>query len=463
MANDEEINPCACAVCCYFMSCCWSVVCCIILLSIAIPMSGPFYGSLTFGDSLNESSGLITVSSEVSSITLTTIDNVSTIVIYATYNEPMMSTELLLPKTLDRQAGLDDNVYTYIENYMYFGSNYIGTDKPIYLLPGSVLLYNVSIFSADTSLFIQLEQLCIYVFSNSDSYFNFKLGSIFESSYKYVCHTLLETITDYFSSFDITDEGTYYVGIVVQKDFNISSTVSVLRVQYNTTELAPVHVCTGASLNSNEGCSIMTCDSFMCTRNTYILLQPSDSVMVYYNTTGVHLYDTTMVSFFFTSLTIYVLFMCCYTCCCCVFCLATCSDDTHPGSTYSRSQRLNYKYAHSRVEVKTNRDMKSQDVGQSILQNTNFEERELDSISIDSIHSESSLLLPDQPSSVEHTTINPALTFVKNLASVPTLICQKAVVSNTRSPYQIIDTNKILTNAKSRFSSFSYWYFIHLH
>ena len=144
-----------------------------------------------------------------------------------------------------------------------YNYNYLEGDQPVYLTPGSSLLYDVSISNNSGST-------CparLYLFNSQITYHSFrnKPAASIDSIDKSPClfpdnRTWSFNIT---WAPDITNLSEYYVGIVIDTGVSVSGNVTVERVQYNTT---------GLQLNiqltsTNPSHTITTCSSgssFLC-------------------------------------------------------------------------------------------------------------------------------------------------------------------------------------------------------
>ena len=145
-----------------FLSCICIII---ILLGLVLPSySSESISTGTFGDSLNKSSGLFNVSSTVS-VSLHSNGEVS-VITFITVNEPPLSSVLLPSKILSTLS--NNNRVSYVDY------NYIATDEPIYLLPGSIIFYNASVVS--TVATSARYSACIYLFDDSSSFADFKSG-----------------------------------------------------------------------------------------------------------------------------------------------------------------------------------------------------------------------------------------------------------------------------------------------
>lgn len=140
--------------------------------------------------------------------------------------------------------------------------------KPIYLLCGSIIHYNLSITS--TQRLNASHSACLYLFENAsqfetfitDTYF---LVQIIDSHCFTPAATREPTLASH--SFTISNAGQYYVAIELQNGVMVKANASVVRVYYNTEGLSAY--CSNAS-----ECQIEKCHKFLCSHSstTYIVV-----------------------------------------------------------------------------------------------------------------------------------------------------------------------------------------------
>ena len=133
------------SIVCFFVFLCCYICCCLSFFTSPAILFGIILQSdfLTTTDNIGDilrSSSLISVDSTVSSVTilLTSLHSFTwTANVSLSSTKPSESTEYLPHTTLTNSSSFSSSI----------SINYLGADKPIYLLPGSKLLYNVSISS----------------------------------------------------------------------------------------------------------------------------------------------------------------------------------------------------------------------------------------------------------------------------------------------------------------------------
>lgn len=184
-----------------------------------------------------------------------------------------------------------------------YNYNYLDDDNPIYLSRGSSLAYNCSISQVkNTSCPARL-----FLFKNRNSYSRFIRGQMSDVKITDRSPCLFPKRGTW--SFNISESFTYYVGIAINTGTTVNSSVTVNRVNYNTSGLQRSKQLT----STNPTDSITTCGSkFQCTGNDnqYLLVVMKNST----NTTvGFHL-ETFFVygsgrNVLFTMLVIILLFL----------------------------------------------------------------------------------------------------------------------------------------------------------
>ena len=211
------------------------------------------------GDVLRSSS-LVTIDSSVSSVTITLIDpDYVTADVYLSDTKPSEDIEYLLPVTL--RASTFSNTF-----------NYLGYDEPIYLLPGSKLIYNISVSSVFRTSKCPVR---LHLYNN---WLDYTISS--EAIATTPCLSVgFNTIW----IFNITESSTYYVGIETGNETIVTSNVSVVRVYYNSTVLESPSDCSSPLTNNNSVCTVTTCDNVCNKPDVYILVKPNSNVNISYD------------------------------------------------------------------------------------------------------------------------------------------------------------------------------------
>ena len=186
-------------------------------------------------------------------------------------------------------------------NYNY----YTKSDHPIYLLPNSYLTYVMSILNNNSSTC----PIKLYLFDNATSYANFKNYQKYTAIAYSSCpiENVTKSLTTKFTwTFNITKQGSYYVGIEIDTGVHVTSNVSGIRIYYNIT---------GLSLESPSECSqplsahylscqmTLQCSKFYCNREKkYLLIEPTGPVGISYSFLGPPIIDGTSkyISFVFS-------------------------------------------------------------------------------------------------------------------------------------------------------------------
>ena len=250
------------------------------------------------GDQNTNSYALLLVSSSVYLVTIELIQPESAKMnIYISSSEPAKNTQYLPQMSIDKYYG--GRRYNY---------NYYGADQPIYLLPNSNITYVMSILNNGSTCPTQL-----YLFDNVASYVNFKNYQKYTAvaSSSCVMESLTKSITKFTWIFNITKQGSYYVGIDIKAGIYVTSNVSAVRVYYNIT---------GLSLENPSECNqplsahylscqmTLQCSKFYCNREKkYLLVKPTGQVEVSYSFLGPMLDASSKITLFFISITILII------------------------------------------------------------------------------------------------------------------------------------------------------------
>lgn len=154
-----------------------------------------------------------------------------------------------------------------------YGFNYLGYDQPVYLLPGSVLKYQL--VTTNITKFIQL---CL--FDSKKSYMGFLTGHIQSSEQ---CTNVTK---DNFVQFDIPKTAPYYAAIEVHGETTVTGKVSANRAHYDTVGMQLTDACPRLLSPDNRYCVAPLCNNTLCTstKYKYVTLQSSESITMKYKT-----------------------------------------------------------------------------------------------------------------------------------------------------------------------------------
>ncbi|XP_019854550.1 PREDICTED: uncharacterized protein LOC109583576 isoform X1 [Amphimedon queenslandica] len=358
------LSLCTIFYCCLTLSC----IAIVIFLGIRNPVAGPTT-SLQVGDILSNSSALIKANYSVSSATFFMLPEGT---VYVTATEPPKITDHLPPKHLSVGS-------------IRYDLNYLGLVTPIYLLPGSILHYNVSITSnerLDSSY-----SACLYLFTSLTRFQNFLSFVENDNSSNMISYCFTSPVTPRqptlaSHSFDIVEASKYYVGVELVSGVNVimMANVSVVRVYYDTRGLSP-------HCNMVQFCYIDICDELLCSHSsssaTYILVQaPADSSIQYEITTAA-LFGANYAYFLLALSLGNFSFCCCFICyyCCCIALRSLSIDDSSEGRNYSRLKN----YDDSEFENSSHQWDHEESNANQILRNfSEFEQSQLTNYSEDS-------------------------------------------------------------------------------
>jgi hypothetical protein len=171
------------------------------------------------------------------------------------------------------------------------GYNYLGNDKPLYLLSESVIYFNASIKSSDNDINIG----CIYLFNTSSEYTDFVHGS----SHSPPSYNDRHCFPPMKGSFNITQQGQYFVSFHPMED-EISMTISVTRIRYNTTGLKSqdcyYDICSNSTIcqlpnasyvivhSNNSTCQLSSCMpilAYLCQDVPLITLSATTFILIF--------------------------------------------------------------------------------------------------------------------------------------------------------------------------------------
>ena len=252
--------------------------------------------TVAIGDILGSSSA-ISVNSSVSSVTISLTNSSSNLTadVYLSSIKPSENTEYLPHTTLTNSLSYSSSI----------SINYLGADNPIYLLPGSKLLYNVSISSVKNTSKCPAR---LHLYNTFDSYISFSDSSPCLS----IDSPTLWTV-------NINDSSSYYVRIEKNDEVNVTSVISVVRVYYNTTGLKTPDECSLLT-SDRSSCTVTTCG--ICNRpDEYIIIKPTDNVVIQYEfTSTVNRGNACETAFECVFASLLGILFCCWLLVCCAFC-----------------------------------------------------------------------------------------------------------------------------------------------
>ena len=297
----------ACTSLCYtlfylcFSFCVWPII--LIILFTLLPTLPTIVD--TIGDILGSSSAII-VDSSVSSVTISLTNSYYNLTadVYLSSIKPSENTEYL-PHTTLTNSSFSSSI----------SINYLGADNPIYLLPGSKLSYNVSISSFTNT------SKCpgrLHLFNDIINYLA-SSDAILSSPCLSVESPTLWTV-------NITDSSSYYVRIEKNDEVNVTSVISVVRVYYNTTGLKAPDECSLLT-NDKSSCNVTTCGSICTKQDQYIIVKPTDNVVIQYEFTPSTVNRGNLTAFEGVFGSLFVSLFCCFACMACACCALLCSKE----------------------------------------------------------------------------------------------------------------------------------------
>ena len=252
--------------------------------------------NVTIGDASESESFtfLLKINSTISSATLTALKPGLELKadIYQRTSKPPEYIEFL-NKSIPELTGKSQYNYNYLEG-----------DQPVYLTPGSSLLYDVSISSNSGSTC----PVRLYLFNSQITYDSFlnEPATTIDSIDRSPC--LFPDNGTW--SFNITDSSTYYVGIAIDTGVSVLGNVTVERVQYNTTGLQFNIQLT----STNPSHTITTCSSgssFLCDGidDAYLIVSVNKESLVDFQLKTFQVYGTQKMVLFSLMLFLVVLLL----------------------------------------------------------------------------------------------------------------------------------------------------------
>ena len=189
----------------------------------------------------------------------------ATLNIYISSSEPAKAFQHLPEKNTGKYNGP--------RRYNY---NYYGGDQPIYLLPNSSITYIINKLNNNSSP-------CptqFFLFDNFTSYYNFKNHRNYTPVASSPClmGNVTKSPTNLTWIFNITKQGSYYVGLAIDTGIAVTSNVSVIRVHYNITGLVLENPseCSQPLSVDHLSCQItLQCSKFYCDRRKQFLVVKS--------------------------------------------------------------------------------------------------------------------------------------------------------------------------------------------
>ena len=235
-----------------------AIVAIIIIIALSLKnLSNSGYAYI--GDSLLNTSGIIKVNSSTETVNIAFDTRVNAV--YNTSTKPPIITNYLPKKEM-------------IANESYSDYNYLGIGEPIYLLPGSKIIYSTKVTMAKANN-SSTNIACIILFHNLIKFTDFIRDGAHSEPNRH-CFIAANTTAVLSWSFNITEESQYYVGIIVEEGVTVTSNVSIIRTYYDLSQLTPEHTCI-----DSLSCDITTCSSVICDES-YLIIETKNSTYVSY-------------------------------------------------------------------------------------------------------------------------------------------------------------------------------------
>ena len=254
---------------------------------------------------------IMTLSSSISSLTITLIHlsqrSTITAMVYIDNMLPVKTTDNLPPKAMRPLSG---------SRYNY---NYNDGDKPIYLLDGSQLVYELSVGTV-TSIGTSYPTV-LALFNDYTDYINYiNSRTVTPLDLSPPLKVGKSTWT-----FNITTPSSYYVALQVSEHVLVNSTASVVGMYYNTTGLDSPSDCSEPLSVHRPSCEVHVCQEFYCDQvsSMYLLVDPTDNVTVKFDISGTNIdnkghfagFIVGLIFCFFAFILVIVIIILCCICC----------------------------------------------------------------------------------------------------------------------------------------------------
>ena len=198
------------------------------------------------------------------------------------------------------------------------------------MLPGSKLLYNISISSVKNLYKCPAR---LHLFNDIVNYLA-SSDAILSSPCLSVDFPTLWTV-------NINDSSSYYVRIEKNDEVNVTSVTSVVRVYYNTTDLKTINECILLT-NEKSSCIVTTCGSTCNRQDEYIIVKPTDNVGIQYDFTPSILNRRNLAAFVSIIVLLFVCCCLCLVCCACMVCMSEESNRHTPAGLQEEIQTYNH-------------------------------------------------------------------------------------------------------------------------
>ena len=259
------------------IACLASLAIIIVLFLRNLSTSGYAY----IGDSLLNTSGIIKVNSSTETVNIAFDTRVNAV--YNTSTKPPIITNYLPKKEM-------------YANESYSDYNYLGIGEPIYLLPGSKIIYSTKVTMAKANN-SSTNITCIILFHNLIKFTDFITYGAYSEPNRHR-FTAADTTSVLSWSFNITEESQYYVGIAIADGVTVTSNVSIIRAYYDLSQLTPEHTCI-----DSLSCNITICSSVICDES-YIIIETKNSTYVSYTAERRGLSTSTVITIIFVTIVV---------------------------------------------------------------------------------------------------------------------------------------------------------------
>lgn len=189
--------------------------------------------------------------------------------VYKSSNIPQQITDHLPQIAFQKRSGQTDG-----SPFNRFNYNYLTSDIPISLQPGSSINYHLLATNSSNTMItsIATDSSSLYIFDNRQSYDDFRNDKTSEALAQAICFPQIKRGEESVCSFHINQSASYYVVLQVERNLIISGNATVERTTYNASSPGLQKECELIT-TTRLSCNITLCTQFFgCTDGGYLLV-----------------------------------------------------------------------------------------------------------------------------------------------------------------------------------------------
>ena len=229
-----------------------------------------FSSKVKLGDSNSGSqsvaTSLITIDNKVHLFTISLLNPKEELraYVYTSSTRPLLSSKFQL----------EEIIIPFLEGDGRYNYNYYPGDEGIYLNPGSSINYALDVVYKGDSNDSSLCPYRLFLFNDFYNYNAFRNREPFKSVDFTPCTPLKDELKNVQFSIK-ADPSKYYVGIEIDTDYLVTSNVSVIATNYNTSQMSRPSNCDKPLSFISPSCNFTLCNSFYCdhTSDTYLVVE----------------------------------------------------------------------------------------------------------------------------------------------------------------------------------------------